>query len=105
MSFPRSWVGFLLATVYLVPAVWVVRDELRRGGGWINLRWLGTMLVTAPSQATLGLLLQKLRVPRVNFDRPGVSGYAQLVTHVAITALTVYLIGWALEWLVRGAIA
>jgi hypothetical protein len=102
MKIYRSRLGAALAFLYLAAAVYVVQDELRHtGGGWINLRGLGTLLVTFPSQLTLGLLLQAAGVSRVNFAEPGVLDYGQLALHVLATAALVYLLGWAAEWLLR----
>lgn len=102
MKIPHSWVGAILGIVYVVAAVYVVQDELRHtGGGWINLRGLGTTLVTFPSQATFGVMLQALGVPRVNYPQPGVLGYGQLVFHVVVSACVVYLVGYGIEWTVR----
>ena len=97
-----SRVGYALAVLYLGIVGYIVQDELRHtGGGWINLRGMGTVLVTAPSQATLGVLLKKLGVPQVNYNEPGLLGYAQLITHVLLSAVVVYLVGYGLEWGVR----
>ena len=102
MKIYQSWLGAALALVYTAVAVYVVRDELRNtGGGWINLRGMGTMLVTAPSQVTLGLVLEGLGVPRVNYSEPGWGGYGQLALHVAVSAAAVYLLGYGVEWAAR----
>jgi hypothetical protein len=99
---PRSWFGGALAALYLVAAIWMAQDEIRHShGGWINLRGFGTNILTAPSQLTLGAVLQGLGVPRINYNSPGVTGYGQLALHILITAALVYLIGWGGEWLVR----
>jgi hypothetical protein len=98
----QSWLGFGLSVLYLAGAIYIVEEELRyTGGGWINLRGLGVVLVTFPSQLTLGLLLKELGVPEVNYSSPGLLGYCQLVLHVAVCALLVYLLGYGVEWLVR----
>lgn len=102
MKIYQSWFGACLSLIYTGAALYVVQDELRHtGGGWINLRGLGTMLVTFPSQATFGLLLESLGVPRVDFSNPGWSGYSQLILHVLVSAAVVYLLGWGVEWAVR----
>jgi hypothetical protein len=99
MPLLTSRFGFLLTLIYLAGAGWVVQDELRHtGGGWINLRGMGTTIVTAPSQATIGYLLQAFGVKRINFNEPGISGYAQLALHLLVTAAVVYLIGYGIEW-------
>lgn len=102
MPLPRSWFGGALAGVYLVVAVWVAQDEIRHShGGWINLRGMGTNIMTSPSQLTLGIVLKRLGVPPVNFNRPGLTGYAQLIIHISLTAVLVYFIGSGAHWLVR----
>ncbi len=99
---PYSIVGVICAAIYLPFGIWVVQDELRHsGGGWINLRGMGTTLATAPSQLTLGWLLRALGVPKVNFNTPGVAGYLELFLHLALTALVVYCLGAGLEWIAR----
>jgi hypothetical protein len=98
----QSWLGTILSLAYTAAAVYVVQDELRHsGGGWINLRGLGTALVTFPSQLTLGVVLEWLGVPRVNFWEPGVVDYSQLVMHVVVSATVVYLVGYGVEYVVR----
>jgi hypothetical protein len=102
VSLPRSWFGGALAGLYLVIALWVAQDEVRHShGGWINLRGMGTNILTAPSQLTLGAVLEGLGVPRINYNKPGVTGYGQLALHILVTAGLVYLVGWGAEWLVR----
>lgn len=102
MKIYQSWLGAVSALSYTAVAVYVVRDELRNtGGGWINLRGMGTTLVTAPSQVTFGLALEWLGVPRVNYSEPGLGGYSQLVLHVAASAAAVYLLGYGVEWATR----
>jgi hypothetical protein len=97
-----SSTGLACAALYLAVAVYVVQDELRHThGGWINLRGMGTTLVTAPSQITVGWVLRGLGVPKVDFDRPGVRGSLELGVHVLVTAGLVYLLGAGVEALVR----
>jgi hypothetical protein len=98
----QSRFGAVVGLLYTAGAIYVVQDELRyTGGGWINLRGLATALVTAPSQLTLGFFLEQIGVGRVNFAQPGLSGYSQLALHVLVTAICVYLAGFAIEWSVR----
>lgn len=106
MPLPGSRFGLVLALLYLLLGGWVVQDEVRHGhGGWINLRGMGTTLVTAPSQLTLGVLLRALGVPRVNYAGIGVAGYAELAVHLLLTAVVVYFLGSGLEWLARRLLA
>ena len=102
MKIYQSWVGAALGLLYTAAAVYVVRDELRyTGGGWINLRGMGVMLVTAPSQLTFGLVMEWLGVPRVNYSEPGPGDYGQLALHVLVSAAVVYLLGYGIEWAAR----
>jgi hypothetical protein len=102
MEIYQSWLGTALALLYTAVAIYVVQDELRNtGGGWINLRGMGTTLVTAPSQVTFGLVLEWLGVPPVDYSEPGMGSYSQLVLHVAVSAAAVYLLGYGVEWATR----
>jgi hypothetical protein len=102
MEIYQSRLGAAFALLYTAVAVYVVRDELRyTGGGWINLRGMGTALVTAPSQVTFGVVLGWLGVPQVDYTEPGLGGYSQLVLHVAVSAAAVYLLGCGIEWAAR----
>jgi hypothetical protein len=71
------------------------------GGGFINLHGLGTMLITAPSQVTFGVVLGWLGVPRVDYTQPGLVDYIQLALHVLVSAAVVYLLGYGVEWATR----
>ena len=110
MRIYQSRLGAALSLLYTAAAAYVVRDELRyTGGGWINLRGIGVVLVTAPSQVTLGLVLEWLGVPRINYSEPGPGGYAQIVSHVLVSAAAVYLLGYGIEraarrWLLPRAV-
>jgi hypothetical protein len=102
LTWLRSLTGGILAAIYLLIGSYIAQDEIRHtGGGWINLRGMGTYIVTAPSQATLGNLLGWLGVPRVSYSDLGVLGYAQIIAHVLFTTGFVYLLGCGLEWLAR----
>jgi hypothetical protein len=102
MSLLASRAGYVLAIVYLGIAAFVVHAEVRApGGNWIKLSGMGTFLITLPSQGTLGVILVRVGIPKVNFDDPGFGGYSQLLGHVLLTAFLVYLLGAGLEWGVR----
>lgn len=102
MKVYQSGLGAVLSLVYTAAAVYVVQDELRHtGGGWINLRGMGTIIITAPSQLTLGVLLRALGVPQVKFSEPGLLDYVLLATHILLSAAVVYLLGYLLEWLIK----
>jgi hypothetical protein len=106
LSALRSWFGVSLAFIYLAGAGYLTWYELRHsGGGWINLRGFGTTIATAPSQATVGVLLRKLGAPRINHLEPGFTGIAELLLHLVLTASVVYLVGFGLEWIVRWVLA
>lgn len=102
MKIYQSWLGAALALIYTGVAVYVVQDELRNtGGGWINLRGMATVIVTAPSQVTFGVMLEWIGVPPVDYAEPGLGGYSQLVLHVLVSAAVVYLLGYGIEWATR----
>lgn len=102
MGLFASRLGLVLALAYLLGAGWVAQDEVRHShGGWINLRDFGTRIVTAPSQLTIGALLEAAGVPKVDYGRPGAREYALLLLHLLVTAACVYLVGWGVEWLYR----
>jgi hypothetical protein len=101
MGICRSRLGLIMSLVYLAGATYVAWDAFRHtGGGWINLRGMGVLLVTAPSQLSFGLLFEFLRMPPVNYAEPGWAGYGQVAFHIFVTAAVVYLIGCAIGWLV-----
>jgi hypothetical protein len=100
-----SWTGIVLALGYLPFATYVVQDEVRHShGGFINLRDFGTRIVTAPSQVTLGALLRRLGVRRVDMSNPGRAGLSELAAHVLLTAACCYAAGASAEALVRWAL-
>jgi hypothetical protein len=104
--FRWSWFAAGVTAVYILLAGYVIRDELRyTGGGWINLRGMGTMIATLPSYATLGNLLEWLGVPKVNYSDPRVGDYVQLVTHVLVSAVFVYAVALGLQLLARRLLA
>jgi hypothetical protein len=105
MPLLASRFGYVLAFTYLVLAGRLIWTDLHASGGWINLRSMGTVLVTAPSQVTLGFLMKALGIRPINFSDPGFGGYAQIALHLLVTAAVVYLLGYGLEWGGRRLIA
>lgn len=102
MKIYQSRLGAVLSLVYVAGALYVVHDELTyTGGGWINLRGMGVMLVTAPSQLTFGLVMEWLGVARINYAEPGWADYSRLALHVAASAVAVYLVGYGIDWAAR----
>jgi hypothetical protein len=97
-----SWPAGILTTIYTIIATYVVIDEIRHtGGGWINLRGMGTWLVTAPSQAVLGNLLRGLGIEKVNYADLRAGDYLELIAHVVLSALFIYLVVLGIELLLR----
>ena len=105
MSLLASRLGYALALIYLVLSGRLIWTDLHSSGGWINLRSMGTVLVTAPSQVTLGYLMKAVGIKPINFSDPGFGGYAQIVVHLLVTACVVYLLGYGLEWIGRRLLA
>lgn len=105
MAIPQSWLGGVLALVYLLVAGYITQDEVRHShGGWINLRGFGTNVVTAPSQLLLGPLLKAFKVPKVTYAHLGWLSYGQLVLHILVTATMLYFLGAGVHWLGRHAL-
>lgn len=100
MSLFRSRLGGALTAVYLVLAIYIAQDEVRHShGDWINLRGLGTVLVTAPSQIVVGSVLKMLGVADVNYADLEFSDYSQIALHILVTASIVYLVVAGLQFL------
>ena len=82
--FPISKFGLILATLYVVVAVLVVREDRRStAGGWITLRGLGTYLITLPVSA----LGEKLGV------QPDYRRNLDMAFAIGVCGLLVYIIG------------
>lgn len=97
-----SWIAGSITALYVVIAGYVTVDEVRNtSGGWINLRGMGTWIVTAPSQAVLGNLLRALGIPKVNYADLRAGDYLELIAHILLSALFVYFVFLGLELLVR----
>ena len=100
MPFHKSWLGYVLAAVYIAAAIPMIHHALTVTGGWISLRRLDIALVTIPSSFTFGLLFEALGW-KPDYNPPSVAGYADIAFHVLVTALVIYAIGYGIEWAVR----
>jgi len=90
-----SWskTGLVLAGLYVAGAGWVVWTErVSTGGGWINLRFMGSYLATFPVARLAEWLGMKLDFRRNVDVAVALSGCAVLI----------YLLGWGAERLFRG---
>jgi hypothetical protein len=88
-----SKAGLALAGLYTAGAGWVVWTErVSTGGGWINLRFMVSYLVTFPVARLAEWLGLKL-----DFRRN-----ADALLAVGVCALLVYALGWGAERLFRG---
>jgi hypothetical protein len=97
-----SWIAGSITALYVVIAGYVTVDEVRNtSGGWINLRGMGTWIVTAPSQAILGNLLRAFGIAKVNYADLRAADYLELIAHVLLSALFIYLLSLGVELLVR----
>ncbi|MGE0143103.1 MAG: hypothetical protein AB7I19_00420 [Planctomycetota bacterium] len=97
-----SWFGLGLAVVHFGFTCVVWRRELRnRHNGFVNFNGVGTMMLSAPSWLTLGRLLRRLGVPMPRWHERGLAGHVEIGTHVVMTSVLVYFLGWSIESLVR----
>jgi len=88
-----SKTGLVLAGVYAAGASWVVWTErASTGGGWINLRFMGSYLATLPVAGLAEWLGMKL-----DFRRN-----ADVAVALWGCAVLFYFLGWAVERLFRG---
>ncbi len=80
--------GLVLATIYILVAILIVREDRRTtSGGWITLRGIGAFLITFPVSA-LGEKAGMQPDYRRNLD---------MALAIGICALLVYMIGAGLE--------
>jgi hypothetical protein len=100
MRFYQSWLGYVLAGVYIAAAIPFIHRALNATGGWISLKGLDIALATIPSSFTFGLMFEALGW-RPNYSDLGVLGYLEIAFHVLVTAAVVYAIGYGIEWAVR----
>ncbi len=88
-----SKTGMVLAALYAAGAGWVVWTErVSTGGGWINLRFMGSYLVTFPVAGLAEWLGMKL-----DFRRS-----VDVVLAVGGCTAIFYFVGWGIERVVRG---
>ena len=100
MPFYKSWLGWVLAGVYIAVAIPMIRHELTVSGGWISLKKLGVAIITFPSSFTLGFLFEFLGW-NPSYSNIGVAGYLDIAFHVLATAAFVYALGYGIEWVIR----
>jgi hypothetical protein len=84
VKLPLSKFGLVIALIYAIVAVLIVREDRRStAGGWITLRGMGAYLITLPVSA-LGEKLGIQPDHRRNLD---------MVIAIGLCATTVYLLG------------
>jgi hypothetical protein len=84
MFFPKSISGAVVALVYVAFAIWVIHGErVSTGGGWINLRGMGAILVTGP----ISLPAEWLGV-KLDYRSNAQMGFAMLGTALLVYLLT-----------------
>ncbi len=89
-----SKTGLVLAALYAAGASWVVWTErVNTGGGWINLRFMGSYLATFPVAGLAEWMGMKL-----DFRRS-----LDVMVAVGGCAVSFYFLGWGVERLFRGA--
>jgi hypothetical protein len=88
-----AWTGILLSGVYVAFAVLaVIADRApSKGGNWITLSGMGSLIITLPVSAPMEILGAKLDY-RSN---------VQMAFAIAVCAGLVYLMGWVLESVFR----
>jgi hypothetical protein len=88
-----SKTGLVLAGLYVAGAGWVVWTErVSTGGGWINLRFMGSYLATFPVAGLAEWLGMKLDFRRT----------VDVAVALGACVALVYLMGWGVERLFRG---
>ena len=100
MRFYQSWLGWVLAGVYIAAAIPMIHHALHVTGGWITLRRLDVALITIPSSFTFGFLFEALGW-QPSYNNIGVAGYLDIGFHVLVTAAFVYALGYGIEWAIR----
>ena len=104
MPFHKSWLGWVLAGVYIAIALPMIRHELTVSGGWISLKKLGVAIITFPSSFTLGFLFEFLGW-NPSYTNLGAAGYVDIGFHLLATAAFFYALGYGIEWAVRRLLA
>ena len=104
MPFHKSWLGWVLAGVYIAIAIPMIRHELTVSGGWISLKKLGVAIITFPSSFTLGFLFEFLGW-NPSYTNLGPAGYLDMGFHLLATAAFFYALGYGIEWAVRRLLA
>jgi len=60
-KFPISKFGLILTALYILVAIFIVREDRRSTtGGWITLQGIGAFLITLPVSAVMGALFYGL---------------------------------------------
>jgi hypothetical protein len=62
---------------------------------------MGATLATLPSQVTFGNLLRLLGFEKINYSYPNAGDYLEVVAHVLVSALFVYLVVLGVEIILR----
>jgi hypothetical protein len=104
MFVPRSSFGAVLGAAYLVIATWIAIDDLRSGGGFLNLRGLATYFVTFPVSYPFFKLLATLGIDESPFSIPLKYSLTNLITvsvFIVLCTVIVYLMGAIIELGVR----
>ena len=83
-KFPISKFGLILTALYILVAIFIVREDRRSTtGGWITLQGIGAFLITLPVSA----VGEKLGI------RPDYRRNLDMAIAIGICAILVYLVG------------
>jgi hypothetical protein len=104
MFFPKSLIGAILASAYLLSASWVALDDFKNSSGFIDLRGLATILVTFPVSFFVSWLRKVSGIDPGGFTGPLRSDLTTVLMFslfIILCTLPVYLFGAGVEALIR----
>ena len=104
MPFLKSWLGWVLAGVYIAAAIPMIYRAFHQTGGWISLTKLDVAIITFPSSFTLGFLFEFLGW-NPSYSQLGAAGYLDMGFHLLVTAVIFYALGYGIEWGIRRLLA
>ena len=100
MSFHKSWLGWVLAGIYIAAAIPMIYRAFHQTGGWISLTKLDVAIITFPSSFSLGFLFEFLGW-NPSYTNLGVAGWLDMGFHVLVSGAIFYALGFGIEWVIR----